>query len=96
MFATAAFFVSYLKKTLLVSNKNAFSYWLPSSSLVKVFDGASSVINKIRSINFSTHALVSEDLNIHKKRIGLADRPGELCYNFPNPNNVTLMVNSPI
>ena len=61
-----------------------------SSSLCTVFDGISSGIDEVLSINQSTDVFVFGDFNIHHKdSLNFSDgtdRPGEHCYNFSISN----------
>ena len=74
-------------------------YRSPSSSLCKVFDSISSIIDEVLSINPSANDFVFEDFNVHHKDwltySGGTDRPGELSYNFSISNDLTQMVNFP-
>ena len=67
--------------------------------LYAVFDAISSDIDEVLSINPSTNVLVFGDFDVHHKDwltySGRTDRPGELCYNFPISNDLTLVVNLP-
>ena len=67
-----------------------FLYQLTSSSLCTVFDGISSGIDEVLSINQSTDGFVFGDFNIHHKdSLNFSDgtdRPGEHCYNFSISN----------
>ena len=76
-----------------------FLYQSPSSSLCMVFDSTSSNIDEVLLINPSANDFVFGDFNVHHKdwltHSRGTDRPGELCYNFPIPNDFTQMVNFP-
>ena len=76
-----------------------FLYRSPSSSLCMVFDSILSNIDEALSINTSANVFVFGNFNIHHKDwltySGGTDRPGELCYNFSIPNDLTQMVNFP-
>ena len=76
-----------------------FLYQSPSSALCTVFDSISSNIDEVLSINPSANVFVFGDFNIHHKNwltyAGGTDRPGELCYNFSIPNDLTQMVDFP-
>ena len=67
--------------------------------LYAVFDAISSDIDEVLSINPSTNVLVFGDFDVHHKDwltySGRTNRPGELCYNFPISNDLTLVVNLP-
>ena len=67
--------------------------------LYAVFDAISSDIGEVLSINPSTNVLVFGDFDVHHKDwltySGRTNRPGELCYNFPISNDLTLVVNLP-
>ena len=69
----------------------------PSSSLCSVFYSISSNIDEVFSINPSANAFVFGDFNVHHKDCltysGGTGRPGELCYNFSIPNDLTQTVN---
>ena len=56
-------------------------------------------IDEVLSINPSTNVLVFGDFDVHHKDwltySGRTNRPGELCYNFPISNDLTLVVNLP-
>ena len=49
--------------------------------------------DEVPLINSSANVFVFEDFNIHHKHwltySGETDRPGELCYNFSIPNDLT-------
>ena len=90
---------SYLcfRLALLHSVSYLFSlYWSPSC-LCMVFYSVSSNIDEVLSINPSANLFVFGDFNVHHKDLltcsGVADRPGELCYNFSLSSDVTQMVN---
>ena len=74
-----------------------FLYRSPSSSLSTVFDSISSSTDEVLSTNPSANAFVFGDFNVHHKDCltysGGTDRPGELCYNFSIPNDLTQTVN---
>ena len=76
-----------------------FLYRSPSSALCTVFDSISSTKNEVLSINLSANAFVFGDFNVHHQDwltySSGTDRPGELCYNFSNSNDLTQMVNFP-
>ena len=76
-----------------------FLYRSPSSSLCTVFDSISSNINEVLSINPSANFFVFADFNIHQKDwltySGGTDRPGEVCYNFSIPNDLSQLINFP-
>ena len=67
--------------------------------LCAVFNSISSNIDEILSINPSAHVFVFGDFNIHHNNwvtySGGTDQPGELCYNFSIPNDLTQIVNFP-
>ena len=74
-------------------------YRSPSSSLCTVFDSISSNIDEVLLVNPSAHVFVFGDFNVYHKDwltySGGTDRPGELCYNLSNSNDLTQMVNFP-
>ena len=76
-----------------------FSLYQSPSSLCMVFDGISSNIHKVISVNPSANAIVFWDFHIHSKgRLaysGGTDGPDEFCYNFFISSNLTQMVNFP-
>ena len=76
-----------------------FSLYQSPSSLCMVFDGISSNIHKVISVNPSANAIVFWDFHIHSKgRVaysGGTDGPDELCYNLFISSNLTQMVNFP-
>ena len=76
-----------------------FLYRSPSSALCTVFDSISSNIDEVLSINPSANVFVFGDFNIYHKDwltySGVADRPGEVCYNFSFSDDLTEMVNFP-
>ena len=65
--------------------------------LCTVCDSVLSNIDEVLSINPSANVFVFGNFNVHHKDwlnySGGTDRPGELCYNFYIPNNVTLIIN---
>ena len=65
--------------------------------LCSVFDGTSSSIHDVLSINPSTNVFVFGDFNDHHKDwltySCKADRPCEPCYNFSISNELTKMIN---
>ena len=91
---------SYLcfRLNLVHSVSYLFFYYISPSSLCAVFDSISSNADEILLINRSANMFVFGDFNVHHKDwltySGGTDRPGELCYNFPN--DLTQMVNFPI
>ena len=76
-----------------------FLYRSRSSALCTVFDSISSNIDEVLSINLSANVFVFGDFNVHHKDwltySDGTDRPGELCYNFSIPIDLTQMVNFP-
>ena len=64
-----------------------------------VFDSISSNIDEVLLINPSANVFIFGDFSIHHKDwltySGGTDRPGELCYNFCIPNDLTHIVNFP-
>ena len=64
-----------------------------------VFDSISSNIDGVLPINPSANVFVFGNFDVHHKdwltySSGI-DRPGQLCYNFSFPNDLTQMVNFP-
>ena len=76
-----------------------FLYRLPSLSLCKVFDSASSSLHEVLSINPSANVFVFGDFNVYHKDwltySSRTEKPGELCYNFSILNGLTQMINFP-
>ena len=64
-----------------------------------VFVSISFNIDEVLSTNPSDNVFVFGDFNIHHKDCltysGGTDRPGELCYDFSNANDLTQMFNFP-
>ena len=64
-----------------------------------VFVSISFNIDEVLSTNPSDNVFVFGDFSIHHKDCltysGGTDRPGELCYDFSNANDLTQMVNFP-
>ena len=62
-----------------------------------VFDSISSNINEVSSINPSANVFVFGDFNVHHNDwltySGGTDRPGEVCYNFSTPDDLTQTIN---
>ena len=75
-----------------------FLYRSSSSSLCPIFDSISSNIDDVLSINPSA-VFIFADFNVHHKDwltySGGTDRPGEVCYNFSIPNDLTQLINFP-
>ena len=70
-----------------------FLYLSPSASLCTVFGSISSNIDELLSINPSPNVFVFGGFNVHHQdRLTYSsgtDRPGELCYNFSIPKDLT-------
>ena len=93
---------SYLCFRLALLHSVFYFFFLhrsPSSALCTVFDSISSKINEVLSINPSANVFVFGDFNVHYKDwltySGGTDQPGEICYNFFIPNDLTQMVHFP-
>ena len=75
-----------------------FLYRSSSSSLCTIFVSISSNIDDVLSINPSA-VFIFADFNVHHKDwltySGGTDRPGEVCYNFSIPNDLTQLINFP-
>ena len=74
-----------------------FPLLITFTSLCTVCDSILSNIDEVSSINPSANLFVFGNFNAHHKdwlnySCG-TDRPGELCYNFYIPNNITPIVN---
>ena len=64
-----------------------------------VLDSISSSIDEVLLFNTSANVFVFGDFNVHHKDwiaySGRTDKPGELCYNFSNSNDLIQIVNFP-
>ena len=70
-----------------------------SLSLCTVFDSIVSILDEVLSIKPSAIVFFLGEFNVHQKDwltySGGTGRPGELCYIFSIPNDLTQMVNFP-
>ena len=76
-----------------------FLYQSPTLLLCTVFHSISFNIDEVLLINPSVNRFLFEYFNIHHKDwltySGGTNRPGELCYNFSNSNDLTQTVDFP-